>query len=122
MTAMTLLASRAQAPDRARPRRPHLAGASLVMLAPVFWLVASSLQNDGQLARGSYDLLHPTFAAFREMWKTIDFERYFINSAIICTTAALLATAFAAHRRLRARALPLPRRPALRPGASSAPS
>ncbi len=68
----------------------------LVMLAPVFWLVASSLQNDGQLARGSYDLLHPTFAAFRDMWKTIDFERYFINSAIICTTAALLATAFAA--------------------------
>jgi multiple sugar transport system permease protein len=66
-----------------------------LMLAPVFWLVASSLQNDGQLARGSYDLLHPTFQAFRDMWKTIDFERYFINSAIICTIAALLATAFA---------------------------
>ena len=66
-----------------------------VMLAPVFWLVASSLQNDGQLARGSYDLLHPTFQAFRDMWKTIDFERYFVNSAIICTVAALLATAFA---------------------------
>jgi multiple sugar transport system permease protein len=66
-----------------------------VMLAPVFWLVASSLQNDGQLARGSYDLLHPTFTAFTQMWKTIDFERYLINSAIICTTAALLATAFA---------------------------
>ena len=57
--------------------------------------MASSLQNDGQLARGSYDLLHPTFQAFRDMWKTIDFERYFINSAIICTVAALLATAFA---------------------------
>jgi multiple sugar transport system permease protein len=66
-----------------------------VMLAPVFWLVASSLQNDGQLARGSYDLLHPTFQAFKDMWKTIDFERYLINSAIICTVAALLATAFA---------------------------
>jgi multiple sugar transport system permease protein len=66
-----------------------------VMLAPVFWLVASSLQNDGHLARGSYDLLHPTFQAFKDMWKTIDFERYFINSAIICTVAALLATAFA---------------------------
>ena len=66
-----------------------------LMLAPVFWLVASSLQNDGQLARGSYDLLHPTFQAFKDMWKTVDFERYFINSAIICTTAALLATAFA---------------------------
>ena len=66
-----------------------------VMLAPVFWLVASSLQNDGQLAQGSYDLLHPTFQAFKDMWRTIDFERYFINSAIICTVAALLATAFA---------------------------
>jgi multiple sugar transport system permease protein len=66
-----------------------------VMLAPVFWLVASSLQNDGQLAQGSYDLLHPTFQAFKDMWKTIDFERYLINSAIICTAAALLATAFA---------------------------
>jgi multiple sugar transport system permease protein len=66
-----------------------------VMLAPVFWLVASSLQNDGQLARGSYDLLHPTLQACRDMWKTIDFERYLINSAIICTVAALLATAFA---------------------------
>jgi len=66
-----------------------------VMLAPVFWLVASSLQNDGQLARGSYDLLHPTFQAFKDMWRTIDFERYLINSVIICTVAALLATAFA---------------------------
>ena len=66
-----------------------------VMLAPVFWLVASSLQNDGQLARGSYDLLHPTLQAFKDMWRTIDFERYFLNSAIICTVAALLATAFA---------------------------
>jgi multiple sugar transport system permease protein len=66
-----------------------------VMLAPIFWLVASSLQNDGQLARGSYDLLHPTFQAFKDMWRTVDFERYFLNSAIICTVAALLATAFA---------------------------
>jgi multiple sugar transport system permease protein len=66
-----------------------------LMLAPVFWLVASSLQNDGRLARGSYDLLHPTFQAFKDMWKTVDFERYFVNSAIICTVAALLATAFA---------------------------
>jgi multiple sugar transport system permease protein len=66
-----------------------------LMLAPIFWLVASSLQNDGQLARGSYDLLHPTITAFKDMWRTVDFERYFVNSAIICTVAALLATAFA---------------------------
>jgi multiple sugar transport system permease protein len=67
-----------------------------VMISPVLWLVASSLQTDGQLARGTYDLLHPTFTAFREMWSTVEFSRYLINSVVICTGAALLATAFAA--------------------------
>jgi multiple sugar transport system permease protein len=66
-----------------------------VMLAPIFWLVASSLQTDRGLATGAYDFLHPTFDAFREMWAGVDFGRYLINSAIICTAAALFATAFA---------------------------
>jgi multiple sugar transport system permease protein len=67
----------------------------LVMLAPVFWLVASSLQTDGQLSNGTYDLLHPTFTAFKQMWSTVDFGRYFANSAIICTVAAAAATGLA---------------------------
>jgi multiple sugar transport system permease protein len=67
----------------------------LVMIAPVLWLVASSMQTDGNLARGTYDLLHPTFRAFRDMWSTVEFSRYLVNSVIICTAAALLATAFA---------------------------
>jgi multiple sugar transport system permease protein len=67
----------------------------LVMLAPVIWLVLSSLQDDRELATGAYDLLHPTFDAFTGMWQGVDFERYFMNSMIICTAAALLATAFA---------------------------
>jgi multiple sugar transport system permease protein len=67
----------------------------VAMLAPIGWLVASSLQTDGALARGTYDLLDPTFTAFREMWSTVDFSRYLINSIVICTLAALLATAFA---------------------------
>jgi multiple sugar transport system permease protein len=67
----------------------------LVMLAPVLWLVLSSLQTDGNLARGTYDVLHPTFTAFRDMWSTVEFSRYLVNSAIICTAAAALATAFA---------------------------
>jgi multiple sugar transport system permease protein len=66
-----------------------------VMLAPIFWLVASSLQTDRGLATGAYDFFHPTFDAFREMWAGVDFSRYLINSAIICTAAALFATAFA---------------------------
>jgi multiple sugar transport system permease protein len=67
----------------------------LVMLAPVFWLLISSVQDDLELATGAYDLLHPTFKAFSDMWGTIDFERFFLNSLIICSAAALLATAFA---------------------------
>ena len=59
----------------------------LVMLAPVFWLIASSLQTDGQLSNGAYDLLHPTFVAFKQMWSSVDFGRYFANSAIICVIA-----------------------------------
>jgi multiple sugar transport system permease protein len=67
----------------------------LVMLAPVFWMLASALQTEGQLASGSYDLLSPTFDAFSEMWQTVDFERYLANSIVICGGAALFATGFA---------------------------
>jgi multiple sugar transport system permease protein len=67
----------------------------LIMLAPVLWLVASSMQTRGALASGDYDLLHPTLSAFSRMWASIDFERYLVNSIIVCTGAAALATAFA---------------------------
>jgi multiple sugar transport system permease protein len=66
-----------------------------VMLAPFLWLIASSLQTDGELSSGAYNLLHPTLTAFRRMWSTVDFERYLINSFIICTVAAACATALA---------------------------
>jgi multiple sugar transport system permease protein len=67
----------------------------LVMMAPVFWLVASALQPNGNLVNGEYDLLSPTLDAFGDMWRNIDFERYLVNSLVICTGAAALATAFA---------------------------
>jgi multiple sugar transport system permease protein len=67
-----------------------------VMLAPIFWLLAASTQNKLHLATGELDLLHPTFNAFRDMWQTVDFEKYFVNSLVICSAAAALATAFAA--------------------------
>jgi multiple sugar transport system permease protein len=67
-----------------------------LMLAPIAWLVLSSLQTSSQLSTGTYDFAHPTFEAFRTMWSAVDFERYFRNSVIICTAAAFLATAFAA--------------------------
>jgi multiple sugar transport system permease protein len=67
-----------------------------VMLAPIFWLLAASTQNKLRLATGELDLLHPTLKAFGAMWETVDFQKYFINSLVICGAAAALATAFAA--------------------------
>jgi multiple sugar transport system permease protein len=67
----------------------------VVMVAPIVWLLLSATQTNLQIANGTYDFLHPTFEAFQRMWETVDFERYFLNSVIICVTAALLATAFA---------------------------
>ena len=97
MTALSLTVSRRtrrRLVDRALDALTWLV--LLVMLAPILWLVASSLQTDGQLSTGAYNLLEPTLTAFSRMWKSVDFERYMINSLIICTSAALLATAFAA--------------------------
>ena len=68
----------------------------IVMLAPVLWLIIASTQTKLHLATGEIDLLHPTLKAFGEMWQTVDFEKYFVNSLVICGAAALLATAFAA--------------------------
>jgi multiple sugar transport system permease protein len=85
-------------------RRRRLAGMGLtaltyvvlaLMLAPIAWLILSSLQTRGHLADGVYDVLHPTFAAFGEMWRAVDFGRYFANSLIICTASAAIATTLA---------------------------
>jgi multiple sugar transport system permease protein len=67
-----------------------------VMLAPIFWLVAAATQNKLRLATGELDLLHPTLKAFGTMWDTVDFQKYFVNSLLICAVAAAFATAFAA--------------------------
>ncbi len=71
-------------------------GVLALMLAPVLWLLISATQGTSRLTTGAYDLLDPTFDAFRDMWQTVEFGKYFVNSLIICTVAALLATAFAA--------------------------
>jgi multiple sugar transport system permease protein len=68
----------------------------VVMLAPIVWLVMSAGQTNLQIATGTYDFFEPTLAAFSRMWRTVDFERYFVNSLVICAAAAAIATAFAA--------------------------
>ena len=51
----------------------------LVMLAPVLWLLIASTQTKLHLATGEIDVLHPTLKAFRQMWATVDFEKYFVK-------------------------------------------
>jgi multiple sugar transport system permease protein len=68
----------------------------VVMLAPIAWLVISATQTDGALSSGSYRVLHPTLQAFADMWKSVDFGKYFVNSLIICGVSAALATGLAA--------------------------
>ena len=52
------------------------------------------------------------------MWKTVDFERYLINSADHLHGRRAAGDGVRQHRRLRARALPVPRRAAVRRWAS----
>ena len=67
----------------------------VVMFAPIVWLLVGATQPGAALSNGTYDLLHPTLDAFSAMWESVDFGRYFVNSLLVCTVAALLATLFA---------------------------
>jgi multiple sugar transport system permease protein len=67
----------------------------LVMIAPVVWLLVGATQKASALTNGDYNLLHPTLHAFRAMWSNVDFGHYFMNSLVVCTVSALVATAFA---------------------------
>jgi multiple sugar transport system permease protein len=67
----------------------------VITLLPIAWMLVGATQHSSALSNGTYDLLHPTLHAFRQMWSSIDFAHYLVNSLIVCTCAALLATAFA---------------------------
>jgi multiple sugar transport system permease protein len=94
MTALTL-SPRTRRRAKARALDVLTWAVLALMLAPVLWLLIASTQTKLRLATGEVDLLHPTLKAFGDMWQTVDFEKYFVNSLIICGAAALVATAFA---------------------------
>jgi multiple sugar transport system permease protein len=94
MTALTL-SPRTRRRAKARALDVLTWAVLALMLAPVLWLLIASTQTKLRLATGEVDLLHPTLKAFGDMWQTVDFEKYFVNSLVICGAAALVATAFA---------------------------
>ena len=66
------------------------------MLAPIIWLVASSLQTDGQLSTGAYNLLEPDVHGVQPHVEDGRLRALPAQQLIICTIAAACATAFAA--------------------------
>jgi multiple sugar transport system permease protein len=67
----------------------------LVMLAPIAYLVLASLQDNLSLSTGEFELFSPTFDGFQTMWSRVDYDHFLVNSIVISTGAAVLATAFA---------------------------
>jgi multiple sugar transport system permease protein len=89
----------------ARPGWHHLRAALLyiglilgavVVLFPFFWMITTALKHPGQAY--SLRLLpdQPTLDNFRRILADYGFGRYFLNSIIVATSAAFLATLFAA--------------------------
>jgi multiple sugar transport system permease protein len=67
----------------------------VLLLAPVAWMLIAALQPSNALVTGEVDVFSPTFDAFSRMWERVDFQRYLVNSIVICVGAAGLATALA---------------------------
>jgi multiple sugar transport system permease protein len=69
---------------------------AVVVLFPFFWMITTALKQPGQAY--SLRLLpdRPTLDNFRRILADYGFARYFLNSIIVATSAAFLATLFAA--------------------------
>lgn len=69
---------------------------AIVVLFPFFWMLTTALKQPGQAY--SLDLLpaEPTLDNFGRILRDYGFARYFMNSIIVATSAAFLATLFAA--------------------------
>jgi multiple sugar transport system permease protein len=73
-------------------RQLALCAASLVMLYPLLWMLASSLkQNDEILTSISIIPLHPDISAYLRGWHGLDvtFGRFFLNSAVIAVLSVI---------------------------------
>ena len=57
-----------------------------------------------------------TISPYIQMWRTVPLARYFVNSLIVCTCAAVLSVADRDVRRVRGQPLPVPRPPGVHAG------
>ena len=73
-----------------------LTAAAVIVLFPFFWMIVTSLKQPGQAFTPHVFPENPTLDNFRRVLGDFGFGRYFLNSVIVATSAALFATLFAA--------------------------
>jgi multiple sugar transport system permease protein len=73
-----------------------LTAAAVVVLFPFFWMVVTAFKEPGQAFTAEIFPKNPTLENFTRVLTEFGFGRYFVNSVIVATTAALFATLFAA--------------------------
>ena len=69
---------------------------AIVVLFPFFWMLTTALKQPGQAYSLRFLPAEPTLDNFRRILEDYGFARYFMNSVIVATSAAFLATLFAA--------------------------
>jgi len=69
--------------------------AAVIVLFPFFWMVVTAFKEPGQAFSAEILPSQPTLENFRRVLSDFGFGRYFANSVIVATTAALFATMFA---------------------------
>ncbi len=69
--------------------------AAVVVLFPFFWMVVTAFKEPGQAFSQEIFPGSPTLENFRRVLTDYGFARYFVNSVIVATSAALFATFFA---------------------------
>ncbi|MBZ4668138.1 MAG: ABC-type transporter, integral rane subunit [Defluviitaleaceae bacterium] len=63
-------------------------------VAPIIWMVVSSLLTQGEIVTGDYGIpMH--FENYIEMWRRVNFFQYFRNSFIICSATTAVALSIA---------------------------
>jgi multiple sugar transport system permease protein len=77
-------------------RRVVLSMLTIFALVPLYVMVSSSLKTLTDVTTTfSWIPRHLTFSPYVQMWSTVPLARYFVNSLIVCTSAALLSVLIA---------------------------
>jgi multiple sugar transport system permease protein len=102
MATETVVAERAEARARAKPKKPRKEGTPWWMwvavgaicvfcLFPFYWLISMSLKTGADLSESKIIPPHPTLDNYQSIFQNGDFTRALLNSAIISIVTTVLA-------------------------------